>query len=191
MRVDVEGSEYSLLPDLAASGVARWRPSLYLAVEWHRHNKQASLPRGEAALMGALDRSMGHFNRAVAPSAFRAYLPLAAQIAENYEKELVLRLARANVITPDYLRARSHLGSPLGSRAPIGAPTGTPGATAERASPRFGALNATRAEDTVPVDGAGRPEGVPAGPAAEAPQHGAAPPAALEFPLERELAMLF
>lgn len=40
MRIDVEGSEYSLLPDLAASGVGRRRPTIYLAIEWHRYNKQ-------------------------------------------------------------------------------------------------------------------------------------------------------
>lgn len=54
MRMDVEGTEYDILPDLATSGLGR-QMQLYLTVEWHRQVKASSLGSRERAHMAMLD----------------------------------------------------------------------------------------------------------------------------------------
>ena len=54
MRMDVEGTEYDILSDLATSGLGR-RMELYVTVEWHRHVKAKFLGSNERAHMTMLD----------------------------------------------------------------------------------------------------------------------------------------
>ena len=77
--------QYSILPDLAVSGVARRRESIFLAVEFHR----------QAKFMDGLDDDMQHFNRAGKSSG----RPAAAKLIENYEKHIAYQLMRANIVT--------------------------------------------------------------------------------------------
>ena len=87
--------QYSILPDLAVSGVARRRESIFLAVEFHRHIKSGSVPSRQAKFMDGLDDDMQHFNRAGQSSG----RPAAAKLIENYEKHIAYQLMRANIVT--------------------------------------------------------------------------------------------
>lgn len=55
IRMDIEGYEYTLLPELLTSGVLRSHKT-YFAIEWHRYLKKSSHE--------ILDSKMQHFNRA-------------------------------------------------------------------------------------------------------------------------------
>ena len=144
VRMDIEGTEYAVLRDLAASGAARSRRSpIWLCIEWHRFAKHTSVSAEELDLMQRLDRSMAHFNRAGngsnTPASSAGSLWAASSLLQNYEKEMVLRLAAANFLTfessgafEEWQRAQRR---PLTSGAPRRAVNTTGGRTAGRNQP--------------------------------------------------------
>ena len=60
MRLDVEGTEYDILPDLATSGIGR-DMNLYVTLEWHRHVKDSFLGPPELAHMAMLDNRFARY----------------------------------------------------------------------------------------------------------------------------------
>ncbi len=55
IRMDIEGYEYELIPELVTSGVLKTYKTYYV-IEWHRYLKKM--------MHIALDEKMQHFNRA-------------------------------------------------------------------------------------------------------------------------------
>lgn len=109
-------SAVGALSCLQVSGLGR-RAAIYLAVEFHRHQKLRAVSR-QLPLLTALDRSLAHFNRApkvnasgtVSASPGRAkdrapQLPVdgASSLEQNLEKVLTYMLLAAN-ITVAWLR---------------------------------------------------------------------------------------
>ena len=113
LRMDVEGSEYSLLRALATSGLGATR-RIFVGVEWHRYLKERALggpSHGSAFLhLLKLDKLMGHFNRGspaldARPSASHLDLRHPSLLWQAYEKVLTFMLGAANMTTTEHVVA--------------------------------------------------------------------------------------
>lgn len=116
VRLDIEGSEYGLLLDLATSGLTRFIANpVLVGLEWHRFLKESAM-RARLGALSELDFSFAHFNRAALPkllnrsrartiqaadelSMGRLKL-VASSLEQNQEKILVYMLKAANITTP-------------------------------------------------------------------------------------------
>jgi len=98
MRMDIEGSEYELLQDLALCGLRRAVGNpVFVGVEWHRFLKERALPEGVRRMMRRLDNATRLYNRARWEN--YEYKLWAARLDENLEKLLAYQLYRAGVVT--------------------------------------------------------------------------------------------
>lgn len=110
VRLDVEGAEYSILADLATSGVGR-SLHVFVAVEWHRHAKTRLISAEERTYMQALDdefrryvlRGPGGSATSNPPSRYSLRIAAAANssLEGSLEKVLVYMLHRAGITYVD------------------------------------------------------------------------------------------
>ena len=100
VRMDVEGAEYSLLRNLAVSGLGRTR-QLFVGLEWHRFAKHRVMYGDQTLHLQRLDKFWAHFNRATGVDAKSK--EAVSSLLQNYEKVLSLMLGAANITTAEHL----------------------------------------------------------------------------------------
>ena len=96
-------SAVGALSCLQVSGLGR-RAAIYLAVEFHRHQKLRAVSR-QLPLLTALDRSLAHFNRAP-----KVNTSGTSSLEQNLEKVLTYMLLAANITVAWLRTGEKHLG---------------------------------------------------------------------------------
>ena len=114
MRMDVEGTEYDILSDLATSGIGR-AMNIYLNLEWHRGTKQHFLGPKELAHVRMLD---DHFLRhpfrcgdgscSSRETQNKKPIDATATLEGSLEKTLAFMLHRAGITYADALFDLNH-----------------------------------------------------------------------------------
>ena len=107
MRMDVEGTEYDILSDLATSGIGRRMP-LYVTVEWHRHVRANMLGSRERQHMAMLDDAFFRYpyrcgDGSCSGAMSEVRRKANSTIEGNLEKTLAYMLHRAGITFVDGL----------------------------------------------------------------------------------------